>query len=69
MNRNVTTVSRQIYNTFMLLGDLGGIYGLLISIASVTLYFINYNSAENMLIADLFSVKKEQDEQAKHIDP
>ena len=53
----------------MLLGDLGGIYGLLISIASVILYFINYNSAENMLIADLFSVKKEQDEQAKHIEP
>ena len=69
MNRDVTVVARQVYDSFMLLGDVGGLYGILISFASIILSYINYNKAENELVADLFMVKKELHEQPELLEP
>ena len=50
LNRDVTVVTRQVYNSFQLLGDVGGIYGLLISLSSTILGILNYQKAENILV-------------------
>ena len=42
MDKDLTQIDRTVYNTFMLLGDIGGLYGLFISFASTILGFINY---------------------------
>ena len=54
MDRDVKTIKRQVYNSFMLLGDVGGFYGLFVSISVSVLSVINYNKTENLLIGDLF---------------
>ena len=41
-DRDVTRVERQVYNTFMLLGDIGGFSGLLTSIIASILSIVNY---------------------------
>ena len=42
MNNDVTLVERNVTNTFMLLGNVGGLYGILVSIASTLLSIINF---------------------------
>ena len=42
MDKDLTQIDRTVYNTFMLLGDIGGLYGIFISFASTILGFINY---------------------------
>ena len=54
MDRDVKTIKRQVYNSFMLIGDVGGFYGLFVSISFSILSVINYNKSENILIGDLF---------------
>ena len=54
LDRDVTYIHRQVYNSFMLLGNVGGLYGILLSIAASFLSVINYGKSENYLIADLF---------------
>ena len=44
----------------MLLSDVGGIYGILISFASTTLAIINYQKPKNLLAEHLFSAKKDE---------
>ena len=54
MDRDVKTIKRQVYNSFMLPGDVGGFYSLFVSISVSILSVINYNKSENLLIGDLF---------------
>ena len=54
MDRDVKTIKRQVYNSFMLIGDVGGFYSLFVSISVSILSVINYNKSENLLIGDLF---------------
>ena len=57
MDKDVTRISRTVYNSFMLLGDIGGLYGLFISFATTILGFINYQKPDNQLAAKLFKPK------------
>ena len=50
MNYAVTTVERSVYNILMLLGDVGGLYGLLFSIIATLNSVINFQKAENSLV-------------------
>ena len=54
MDKDVTRIERTVYNTFMLLGDIGGLYGLFFSFATTVLGFINYQKPFNQLAAKLF---------------
>ena len=62
MNLDLIKVRRSVFNTFALLGDIGGFYGLFVSIFASLHSFINYNNSENELIKKLYkssSGKKE----------
>ena len=39
---NVTLVDREVYNIFMLLGDVGGFSGLLLSLGAILIGIINF---------------------------
>ena len=54
MNRDVITVKRQVYNSVMLLGDVGGLFGLFVSVASTIIGIANYQKSDNLLASDLF---------------
>ena len=43
---------------FMLLGDVGGLFGLFVSIAASLLNILNYQKAENILVSDLYRAEK-----------
>ena len=42
VNKDRTKIQRAVYNTFALLGDVGGFYGLFVSIATTLLGIINF---------------------------
>ena len=42
MDRDLYKVDRAVYNSFMLLGDVGGLQGLLISIGAIFISFLNF---------------------------
>ena len=44
----------------MLLGDVGGLYGLLMSVGSTIIGITNYKQAENQLASELFKVDKSE---------
>ena len=44
-----TLIVRQVYNSFMLFGDVGGFSGLLIGVGSFVVSFINFQDAENFV--------------------
>ena len=54
MDVDTNTVFRAVYNTFNLLGDIGGFYGLLFSLASALLSVLNFQKSENLLAQNLF---------------
>ena len=54
----------------MLLGNVGGLYSILLSIAASFLSVINYGKSENYLIADLFMNKgPNQQEKNQYLSP
>ena len=57
-DRNVVKIERTVYNTFMLLGDVGGLFGLFVSLASSLLNILNYQKAENILVSDLYHTEE-----------
>ena len=50
----VTFVQRQVYNSFMLFGDVGGLSGLLIELGSFIVGFLNFQNAENYVSQSLY---------------
>ena len=42
----------------MLLGDVGGLFGLFVSIASSLLSILDYQKADNILVSDLYQAEK-----------
>ena len=63
MNKDLIQIERSVYNTFHLLGDIGGLYGLFVTFASSLLGIINFQKQENQLSSRLFKAKSEdQDE-------
>lgn len=57
MSKDLIQIDRSVYTTFNLLGDVGGLYGLLVSIASALLRLINFGEAENNIASGLYSVE------------
>ena len=43
-----------MYNLITLLGDLGGLYGILISFGASIVSYMTYNNAENFIARHLF---------------
>lgn len=59
LNPDVVFIQRSVYNSFMLLGDVGGFSGLLFSAGAAIVHFFTYNNAENYLANKLFQAKKD----------
>ena len=57
MDRDVDSVERSVYNTLMLLGDVGGLYGIFVSFAATILGVLNYQKFDNLLVGDLYRKK------------
>ena len=54
MNKDVLQVERSVYNLFTLLGDIGGLYSILISLGAFFVSYMTFNNAENFLSLHLF---------------
>ena len=54
MSNDVLHIERNVYNFITLLGDLGGLYGLLVSFGASVVSYMTYNNAENFLARHLF---------------
>ena len=57
MNRDVVAIQRQVYNLFMLLGNVGGLFSLFVSLFRTILGFTNYQKSDNLLAFDLFKTR------------
>lgn len=54
MSSQVTEISREVYNSFMLFGDVGGFSGLLFTLNAIIVNIFTYNNTENYLVESLF---------------
>ena len=52
---DVILIDRTVYSTFMLLGDVGGLTGLLFTVSASLVSLLTYNKPENKLVEKLFS--------------
>ena len=59
MDRDVVTVKREVYNFVMLLGDVGGLFGLFVSVFASIQGVTNYKKSNNLIVSDLFKTKME----------
>ena len=59
MNKDVVKVERAVYNSFMLLGDVGGLYGILMLLVGTILGYINFQKIDNVLAERLFNREPE----------
>ena len=57
MNRDVISFKRQVYTSFMLFGDVGGLLGFLLSVCGAILCITNYQKSDNILVSNLFKTK------------
>lgn len=71
MSKEVISISREVYNSFMLFGDVGGFSGLLFTLNALLINIFTYNNTENYLVESLFkrapnqSSKKKQPKRQK----
>ena len=56
VGHDVVVVHRTVYNTFMLLGDVGGLSGFLYAVGASIVSLLTYNNPENTLVEKLFVV-------------
>ena len=59
INKDVVKVERAVYNTFMLLGDVGGLYGILWPVIGSILGYLNFQRIDNILAERLFPKEPE----------
>ena len=57
MDYSVETVERSVYNLLMLLGDVGGLYGLLFSVFATLNNVFNFQKSENIMVESLYRDK------------
>ena len=72
MSADMAVISRQVYTTFMLLGDVGGFSGLLYATGSVLLGLFRYNNSENILVQALYAKSPSEDDvmqESNELDP
>ena len=54
LDSDVQVTDRSVFNLFVLLSDVGGLYQIFISAFSTALFVINYQKADNYLVDNLF---------------
>ena len=54
MSHDMIMIERTVFNIFTLLGDIGGFYGLIVSIFATIHGIINYNKTENYVVQQLY---------------
>ena len=54
MDYSIKTVNRSVYNFLMLLGDVGGLYGLLFSVLAILNSVCSFQKSENLLVQSLY---------------
>ena len=59
---DVTRVQRVVYNLFMLLGDVGGLSGILVTLAAILVKLLTYKNSENHLVELLFTAGSSDDQ-------
>ena len=63
IDSEVSLIQRQVYNSFMLFGDVGGFLGLLIGVGSFIVNFTNFQNAENYVAQSLYKSPPEDKEE------
>ena len=63
MDLNLMTYERTLYTMFDLLSDVGGLSGILVTIFTIIMTIWNYNSFDNMMVANLFNIKAKDAEE------
>ena len=58
MDRDVTKIERIVYNSFMLLGDIGGVFEIIIFFSTFLVSGIVNLSMQSSLISDSYHVQK-----------
>ena len=58
VSNDATQIDRAVYNTFMLLGDVGGFSGVLLSFGATILGFLNFQNPENFLASHLYRTRE-----------
>ena len=61
LDDEVTLIERNVYNTFMLLGDVGGFSGLLYASGAVLIRIFNFANAENFVVQSLYARELDDD--------
>ena len=59
---DVSLIDRTVYNTFNLLGDVGGFSGLLFAVGSQIVSFLTFNNPENRLVERLYVTSSQSSE-------
>lgn len=54
VSQDVTMIQRDVYNSFMLLGDVGGLQGILFSVGAAIVGLFTYNNSDNNLAKSLY---------------
>ena len=54
LDKDVTFIEREIYNMFMLFGDVGGLAGLFHLLNAIIVYIFTYKNSENYLAETLY---------------
>ena len=62
MDLNVTHIERKLYTVFDMLSDVGGLLGILTSIAVLLNAIWNYQAFDNFMVSRLFKIKKPKEE-------
>ena len=62
LSYSMKKVERSVYNSLMLLGDVGGLYGLLFSVFSILNAVFTFQKRENLLAQRLYRVSDKIDE-------
>ena len=65
-----TLIVRQVYNSFMLFGDVGGFLGLLIGLGSICISFLNFANAENYVAQSIYKSRpSDRSKEDERLDP
>ena len=58
MDLSLIAYERTLYTFFELLSDVGGLSGILVTIFTVIVSIWNFNSFENIMVSNLFKMRK-----------
>ena len=62
MDLSLIHYERTLYTFFELLSDVGGLSGILVTIFTVVVSIWNFNSFENLMVSNLFKIKKRSED-------